>query len=692
MKIRAAVDIGGTFTDIILYDEERGKFWKSKVRSSSQKPEEPFIKGILKTLETAKKDISDIKVIVHGTTIVTNSLLEGKTAKVGLVVTKGFRDILEIGRQQRPDLYDLMKDRKKPLVPRYLIKEVKERITAQKKVLTPLNKDEVKKTLKELDNEEIKALAVVLLFSFHKPAHEVEVKKTAQKIWKKKPVYLSSEVSPEFREYERASTTVIAASVAPKVIQYIRAVQKKLKEADYKSGDMVVMHSGGGISTPKQAKEQPHTMVESGPAAGLIGASNLSQMMEMDKVIALDMGGTTAKAGMILNGELVYTPEYEVGGELHFSGRQKGSGYTVRTPMIDVIECGAGAGSIAWMDKGGHIKVGPQSAGADPGPACYGKGGKEPTVTDAHLILGRLSEENFLGGEMKLDKKKAIQAVKKNLCAALDMSEKEAASGVLSIANASMLRILRLLSVSKGYDPREFTLMAYGGAGPLHAVELADEMSISKVVIPRMAGLFSSLGLLFADMSADFAETVMVSLEKDRKKINEVLSSLNKKAEKWFEEHKVPENKQKVMASADMRLVRQNYELNIRLPELSLSKSDINEIKSKFHDEHEKTYGHKAPKEEIQVVNLRMRALEIRKKPDITEFEKTEKHKLSEEETRKVWIKDKERECSVYEREKMLWGHCVKGPAVITEKESTTVIGPQWKAEIGKLGNLILTK
>jgi N-methylhydantoinase A len=690
MKMRAAVDIGGTFTDTIIYDEEEGNFWKSKVRSSPQKPEEPFIKGLLKTLETAKKDVSDIKIIIHGTTLVTNSLLEGKTAKVGLVVTKGFKDILEIGRQQRPDLYDLMKDRKKPLVPRHLIREVKERITAQKKVLTSLNQKEVKKILRELADEEIKALAVVLLFSFYNPEHEVEIKKAARKILKKRSVYISSEVSPEFREYERASTTVIAASVAPKVISYLRAIQRKLKESGYESKDLAIMHSGGGISTPKQAEQQPHTLIESGPAAGLIGASNLSRILEMDKVIALDMGGTTAKTGMILNGELVYTPEYEVGGELHFSGRQKGSGYTVRTPLIDVIECGSGAGSIAWVDKGGHIKVGPQSAGAEPGPACYGKGGKEPTVTDAHLILGRLSEDYFLGGEIKLEREKAKQAVSNKLCGPLGISEEEASSGILSIANASMLRILRLLSISKGYDPREFTLMAYGGAGPLHAVELAEEMGISKVIIPRMAGLFSSLGLLFTDMSADFAQTVMVPLDKNRKRINEALFSLNKKAEKWFKEHHVSQENQKVTSSADMRLVRQNYELNIRLPESTLSKSDIDEVKLKFHDEHEKTYGHKAPEEEIQVVNLRMRALEIRKKPDMAEFEKAGKQSLSEEETRKVWIKDKERECKVYKREKMMWGHSVEGPAVITEKESTTVIGPNWKAELDKLGNLVL--
>jgi len=693
MSLRAAVDIGGTFTDAIIYDEKEKRFWKTKVRSSPEKPEEPFIQGLMKAVEKAEKEISDINVIVHGTTIVTNSLLEGNTAKVGLVVTKGFKDILEIGRQQRPDLYDLMKDRKNPLVPRYLIKEVEERVTAQEDIIISLNKNEVKKRLKELDKADIKALAVVLLFSFHNPKHETKIKQEAEKLWDKLPVYISSVVSPEFREYERASTTVVAASVAPKVICYLRAIQKKLKKAGCESTNLAIMHSGGGISTPRQAQDQPHTMIESGPAAGLVGASNLSQILEMDKIIALDMGGTTAKAGMILNGKLVYTPEYEVGGELHFSGRQKGSGYTVRTPMIDVIECGAGAGSIAWVDKGGHIKVGPQSAGAVPGPACYGKGGKEPTVTDSHLILGRLSENYFLGGKMKLHKKKARQALHDKLCDPLDMSEKEASSGVLSIANASMLRILRLLSISKGYDPREFTLMAYGGAGPLHAVELADEMSISKVVIPRMAGLFSSLGLLFTDMSADYAETVMVYLEKNRGEINKALSSLKKKAGDWFEKNHVSERNQRVTASADMRLVRQNYELNIPLPHTRLSESHIHKIKKEFHDEHEKIYGHKAPEEEIQVVNLRIRALEIRKKPDFEEFRKAGENKIPEqEETRKVWFKDEERECKVYKREKMFWGHKVEGPAVIAEAESTTVVGPQWKAEVEQFGNIILTK
>ncbi|MBD3415310.1 MAG: hypothetical protein GF421_12885 [Candidatus Aminicenantes bacterium] len=690
--MRAAVDIGGTFTDVVVYDKETGKFWKSKVRSCPNNPEGPFAEGLVKALQGAGKKVSDVESIIHGTTIVTNSLLEGKTSRVGLMVTKGFKDILEIGRQQRPELYDLMEDRREPLVPRSLIREVRERVTSEKQVLTALDEKETESALREMCEKDIDSLAVVLLFSFYRPEHEDKIKDIATKMLAEKPVYLSHEVSPEFREYERASTTVIAASVAPRVIHYLRAIQKKLRQKGYESNELAVMQSGGGISTPQKAEEQPHTLIESGPAAGLIGALNLSRKMGMDKVIAFDMGGTTAKAGMILNQELVFTPEYEVGGELHFAGRQKGSGYTVRSPMIDVVECGAGAGSIAWIDQGGHLKVGPQSAGAVPGPACYGRGGENPTVTDANLILGRLSLTNFLGGEMKLDRERAQKAVSDKLTGPLDLDVRESAAGIVSIANASMLRILRLLSISRGHDPRDFTLIAYGGAGPLHAAELAEKMSISRIVIPQMAGLFSSLGLLFTDMSADFAETVMASLGKDRESINKTLSHLKKKAQKWFEDRDVPEENQKILVSADMRLRRQNYELNTRLPEASLSESDVKKVHKKFHDEHEITYGHKAPEEEIQVVNLRMRAVEIRPKPDFEKIETAEKKRRPDNRgTRKIWFDDKQVDTNIYRRDELLSGHTIGGPALIEEKESTTVFGHRWKAQVGTFGNLILT-
>ena len=689
--MRAAVDTGGTFTDIIIYDEEMEIFWRSKVRSSPDNPEKSFIRGLMKAVEPAGRRLSSISAITHGTTIVTNSLLEGKVSKVGLIVTKGFKDILEIGRQQRPDLYDLMKDRKKPLVPRCLVEEVKERITATADVQVPLDKENARNKLKRLNDRAIEALAVVFLFSFTKPKHELEMKELAQKILKNKPVYLSSEISPEFREYERASTTVIAASVGPKVKNYLRALKKKLCVQGWNSGNLNIMHSGGGVSTPEQAAEQPQTLIESGPVAGLIGASFLSRMIGMNKVIAFDMGGTTAKAGMILDHELVCTPEYEVGGELHFSGRQKGSGYTVRTPMIDVVECGAGAGSIARIDKGGHVKVGPQSAGAVPGPACYGKKGKEPTVTDAHLILGRLSESNFLGGEVKIDKALAENAVLRRLCGPLKMGEEEAASGIIAVANASMLRILRLLTISRGYDPREFTLIAYGGAGPLHACELAEKMLISRIIIPQMAGLFSSLGLLFSDLSTDFVETVMIALEGNTQKINKAVSSLQKKADMWFEGKKVPERNRKVLASADMRLIRQNYELNIPMPVCPISESDMDKIKSAFHDKHEQIYGHKTPEEDIQVVNLRIRAVEVRKKPGLIRLKKSEKNRFPEQQgIRNVWYEDKRMKTKIYSRNKLLCRHHIDGPAVIEERESTTVLGPDWKATVDEWGNLVL--
>jgi len=359
--------------------------------------------------------------------------------------------------------------------------------------------------------------------------------------------------------------------------------------------------------------------------------------------------------------------------------------------MIDVVECGAGAGSIAWIDKGGHVKVGPQSAGAVPGPACYGKKGKEPTVTDAHLILGRLSESNFLGGEIKIDKALAENAILRRLCGPLKMDEEEAASGIIAIANASMLRILRLLTISRGYDPRDFTLIAYGGAGPLHACELAEKMLISRVIIPQMAGLFSSLGLLFSDMSTDFVETVMVALEGNTKKINKAISSLQKKAGTWFEGKKVSESNRKVLVSADMRLFRQNYELNIHIPVYPISESDMDEIKSAFHNKHEQIYGHKAPEENIQVVSLRIRAIEVRKKPVLIQVRKSEKDRIPKRQgTRNVWFEDKQMKSKIYSRDKLLYGHHINGPAIIEERESTTVLGPDWNAKVDEWGNLVL--
>jgi N-methylhydantoinase A len=687
--MRGAVDIGGTFTDIVLYSEDSHRFCKFKISSDPQHPDKPFLEGILKALQEADAEISQIKNLRHGTTIVTNALLEGQGARTGLVVTEGFRDILEIGRQQRPELYDFSRDRPLPLVRRDYVMEIGERVSAEGDVLNSPDEEEIKEQLRALKDKNIEALAVGFLFSFLHPEHEKKVKAAAEKMLDI-PVYLSHQISPEFREYERVSSTVIAAAVGPRVIQYLRAIQERLKKQGWKHDGLGLMHSGGGTITPEEAQKHPHTLVESGPAAGLIGAAALARSLELGKVLAFDMGGTTAKAGLIRNGAVEYTQEYEVGGDFHHGGRQRGSGYPIRSPMIDVVECGAGAGSIAWIDKGGHLKVGPRSAGADPGPACYGKGGDQPTVTDAHLLLGRLSPEGFLGGEMELCREPAQEAVESHLCRPLEMETEDAVSGIVDIANVSMLRILRVISVARGYDPRDFVLFAYGGAGPLHAVELAEKLSVTHVVIPRFPGIFSSLGLLFADMSMDFVETVMTDLN-DLDSINQALSALKEEAEKWFNRNQ-PEDKEREMdAAGDLRYLHQNYELNVQLPGFKVKKEDVSRIRDEFDKTHEKSYGHSAPGEPVQAVNIRVRAVIKIPKPRLPELEKS--NQAPEPSGRrkvrfgKEWI-----ETAVYERKQLCSGQKIDGPSVIEETESTTLVGPGWRMEVDKWGHMHLKK
>ena len=393
---------------------------------------------------------------------------------------------------------------------------------------------------------------------------------------------------------------------------------------------------------------------------------------------------------MILDGKLQFSQEYEVGGEYHHAGRQRGSGYPIRTPMIDVVECGAGAGSIAWVDRGGHLKVGPQSAGADPGPACYGKGGQNPTVTDAHLILGRLSEDAFLGGEMPLYPGLSEEAIKRHICKPLNMHLKKAAWGILSVANASMLRILRLISVARGHDPRDFILMAFGGAGPLHATELAEKMSIRHVIIPPMAGLFSTLGLLFTDTNKDFVKTAMLPLTQ-KAYLDRILFRLIKQADAWFEKNSVPLRKRKISISGDLRYFNQNYELNVPIPGLIISKENLQAIQQRFHGIHARTYGHSAPQEKIQVVNLRLRATRLNPKPIWPQHDYSKKPSdRGQLKTRPVFFEGKELECSIYDRSHLPTGIKNMGPAIIQEKESTLLVGIRWSFKVDEMGNIIL--
>jgi N-methylhydantoinase A len=440
--------------------------------------------------------------------------------------------------------------------------------------------------------------------------------------------------------------------------------------------------------------KKPHTMVESGPAAGLIATAQLAQTLGLERVISFDMGGTTAKAGIVLEGQPLYTTECEVGGEIHHGGRARGSGYPVRFPMIDIAECGSGAGSIAWIDPGGHLKVGPISAGADPGPACYGTGGDQPTVTDAYLALGYLDPNSFLGGEMSLDYKLAVEAIQKQICKPLNLDLPEAALGILTIANANMLRILRLVSIERGYDPRDFTLLVYGGAGPLHGTNLADKLAIHRVIVPRFPGLFSALGLLNADVTTDFIETEMVSLTAENlDSLNAALKRLSAKANAWFQSVSMPDEKCYVRVSADLRYLRQNYELRISLPGANLSLEDIATIQMDFHKAHGAEYGHSSPGETIQVVHLRLQAVRPLPKPDLNPIDDDSRDVIvKSSESRLVWFTDGQKQSQVHQRKDLKTGHTLNGPAIIQEKESTTLVENGWCLKVDRFGNLVLEK
>ena len=457
-RYRLGVDIGGTFTDATLINEETGEIRVGKVPSTPQDPSHGFMEATHRILREAGVSPDEVGYVVHGTTVATNSIIEGKVARTGFITTDGFRDLLEIQRQIRPSLYDLHFEKPRPLTPRYLCFGIPERLDAQGNVLTPLDESAVRNAAEQLRQENVESIAVCFLHAYINPNHEKRTGEILREALPDTIISLSSEVAPEFREYFRASTTVINASIRPVVGRYLQSIEARLR-AEGLAAELLVMQSSGGVFTFEAASEKPVFMVESGPAAGVIAATYLGTTLDCPDVISFDMGGTTAKAGLIQNGTPTITKDYEVGTAAQTGvGASRGAGYPIRTPVIDLVEIGAGGGSIAWVDSGGVLRVGPQSAGADPGPVCYGAGGAEPTITDANLVLGRLNPSFFLGGEIELDVEAARRAIQEKCADPLNLDLVEAAHGIVEIANAAMVNALRLVSVQRGYDPRDFVL------------------------------------------------------------------------------------------------------------------------------------------------------------------------------------------------------------------------------------------
>ena len=704
MAYRLGIDIGGTFTDAILLDEDTGEMRIGKVSTTPHDPSLGFVQAVERILKDNSVASADVRYVVHATTVATNAIIEGTIAPTAFITTEGFRDMLEIQRQIRPSLYDLQFEKPRPLVPRYRCFGVPERLDAYGNVLTPLDAEAVRVVAEQLRDDGVEAIAVCTLHSYINPAHERQIGEILSEVFPEAIVSLSSSVAPEIREYYRASTTVINASIRPVVSRYLQNIEDRLRERGL-AAELLVMQSSGGVFTFAAAREKPVFMVESGPAAGVIAAAHLGENVGQRNVISFDMGGTTAKAGLIENGKPKVTKEYEVGATAQAgSGRARGSGYPIRTPVIDLVEIGAGGGSIAWVDSGGALRVGPRSAGADPGPVCYGKGGSDPTITDANLVLGRLNPDYFLGGEIKLDVASARTAIKQKCADPLGLDVVTAAHGIVEIANAAMVNALRLVSVQRGYDPREFVLIAFGGAGPVHANRLAMEMEVPTTLIPMSPGIFSALGLLVTDLKHDYSTTAIQRVDRiDTAAVAAHFERMEQDGRALLAREGIPSSAMDFARGVDMRYVGQSFELTIPLPSPSgrgvvgegeLSAQDTTRLLEQFHQEHERAYGYSAPEEPAELVNLRLTAIGHIGKPRLREVTGNRAQGTAEKGRRSVFFAESNGfvACPIYDRYRLYAADVIPGPAIVEEFDSTTLIHPGYEARVDKYGNLLLTK
>jgi N-methylhydantoinase A len=695
-RYRLGVDVGGTFTDAVLICEESGEIQIAKVSSTPKNPEIGFLAAVQQILGKAGVKSSAISYLVHGTTVATNALIEGKGSKTAFITTEGFRDLLEIGRQIRPSLYDIHFRKLRPLVPRDLCFEVPERLDAGGNVLRELDEDRVAAIAEALQSEGIQSVAICYLHSYLNPQHEERTEQILSKHARDIVPSLSSRICPEFREYFRASTTVVNACVKPVVANYLNGIEKELRR-DGTKAELLVMQSNGGVLTFEQAAERPVFMVESGPAAGVIAANFVAGRLGIEDVVSFDMGGTTAKAGLILGGQPKVTKEYEVGAEARpGAGQSRGSGYPIRTPVIDLVEIGAGGGSIAWVDPGGVLRVGPQSSGADPGPICYRRGGKAPTITDANLVLGRINPRYFLGGQMDLDLEGAREGIRQQCAEPLGLDLLAAANGIIEIANAAMVNALRLTTVRRGYDPRNLAMVAFGGAGPLHANRLCDEMQIPKLIIPPSPGTASALGLLTTDVKHEFSRTRITRFDQaDPEPISDIFEAMEQEGAKLLKAEGIPDSRFTFRREIEMRYRGQSYELAVICDEGRITPDLLNAMLARFHSEYGRAYGRGYPNEPVEMVNFRVTAVGAIPNLPLRKIQQRGKRlEQAFKERRQVYFAESNGFVGtcVYDRYKLEPSHKIIGPAVVEEMDSNTLIHPGYQIDVDEVGNLLVSK
>jgi N-methylhydantoinase A len=682
------VDVGGTFTDLVYCDMTSGDIAIHKVSTTPDDPSRGVMTGITELCAANNVEPSSIDYVFHGTTTATNSVLENKGAKAGLITNEGFRDIIHIGRHQRVEHYSIIQElpwQHRPLVRRQHRKTVGGRLVPPTGAeLEPLDREGVRRAAQELKAEGVESVAICFLFSYLNPAHELEAKAIVEEVMPGAFVTTSSFISPQFREFERFTTAALAAFIGPKVDRYIDNLDKALRAIGVQ-GDLRIMASNGGVATPKMVVEKPTLTLLSGLAAGVLGGKWIGDLTSHNRLITFDIGGTSADIGIIVDGVFSETDARST----------SIAGFPLLTPMIDIHTIGAGGGSIAHIDRGGAFRVGPQSAGAVPGPAAYGRGGTEPTVTDANLVLGRLAAQDFLGGGMTLDEA-ASRKVVGELSERLGMSINETAEGILTIINSNMANAIRSRTVQKGIDPRSFALVAFGGAGPLHGVEVARMLDIPEVIVPPFPGITSAMGLLTTDLKYDLTRTqFQVSGAVDLERIKGDISAMEAELSAQFVADKITSADVSFQRIGDLRYVGQGYELKIAFPGGAITEAGLNGTFEAFHRAHAAEYGHAFKASPIEIVNLRVSG--IGRMPKIDKLRAPASGSLEEALVRtvpsvfRVGGELKTFDTPVYRRTALPVGQAFEGPAIILQKDSTTVMPPATSAVVEASGSIIIT-
>lgn len=683
MSLRIGVDTGGTFTDLCAFDEETGRVHVRKVSSTPDDPGRAIVQGVEEILDQiGDRSIEEVSSFAHGTTVGTNALLTGNGARTGLITTRGFRDLLELGRGRRPAMYDPRADKPEPFVPRHLRLEVTERVRHTGAVEVPLDEAEVRRVVRELGEQGVEAIAVCLLYSFLVPDHERRIGEIVREELPGVYVSLSSEVLPEFREYERLSTVVTNSYVGPIVQTYLERLRATLASNGLRPVPHVTQ-SNGGVIPFTTAESLPVRLVLSGPSTGVVGAAQICAAAGFPDIITFDMGGTSSDISLVQGGE----PKVTSGMEL--------DGRPVRSPMLDIHTVGAGGGSIGWIDSGDHLRVGPQSAGAFPGPACYGVG-DEPTVTDANVVLQTLNPEHLLNGTLPIDRSAAAAAVGR-VGERIGLDVEQTALGILRVVTANMARAIRVVSVQRGYDPRDYALVPFGGAGPLHASRLARELGMTTVVVPETPGAQSALGLLMTEIKSDFMRSQIVPVAPETaERIEAVFAELGAEADAWFAEEGIAEADRRLVRRVELRYSGQNFELSVPLPEGTadgLGAADLAAVLEEFHRAHERMYGYRADDAPVEAVTFRVQGIGEVPRVETRRAERGDGDvERAAKGTRDVFL-DEQRgftPVTVYDRALLRAGDELAGPAIVEQMDTTTVLLPGDACRVDDWGNLVL--